>query len=208
MIIPFAAIIDYAIVIVAFLSGLSVHEYAHARIALLFGDPTAREEGRVTINPLRHIDPLGFALIFIAGFGWAKPVPFNEYYFKNKVLGTLCVAAAGPLTNLSLVMLALLGLKGLIMIGLGFGFIAKFLVTLARINLMLGFFNLLPLPPLDGAHLYRLFGREVYEKLMIQLNGISFIIVLVLMSYQPLTEMWSQLINSTFRTLYVAIVGA
>lgn len=96
MIIPFAAIIDYAIVIVAFLSGLSVHEYAHARIALLFGDPTAREEGRVTINPLRHIDPLGFALIFIAGFGWAKPVPFNEYYFKNKVLGTLCVAAAGP----------------------------------------------------------------------------------------------------------------
>lgn len=203
-----ALITEFTSLAVAFIFALSLHEYAHARVALLFGDHTAETAGRVTLNPLKHLDPLGFLLIFLAGFGWAKPVPFNEHNFRRKILGTLCVALAGPSTNIILAIASLFAFKLLLIAGFASYVFMNFFTFFARINIMLGLFNLLPLPPLDGAHIYRLLGQEFYEKLMIQLQSISFLLLIVLINIPSLMEQWSRLLNGAFKMLYSCIVGA
>lgn len=201
-------IIDYSILATAFIIGVTVHEYAHAQVALWLGDHTAEHAGRVTINPLKHLDPLGLFFIIAAGFGWAKPVPFNEYNFKNKITGTLCVAFAGPVTNIIIACIALMAFKSLLIINFLSPLIAKILITLARINVMLGVFNLLPLPPLDGAHLYRLFGRDLYIKIMGELSQWALLILFVLLSVPALSRTLQMVINRAYSLLFFMIVGA
>jgi Zn-dependent protease len=149
--------------IFAILLGLSIHEYAHARIAKLEGDHTAEQYGRVTLNPLAHIDIVGTILVPIVllistggrvGFGWAKPVPINPFAFKHPRRGILLVSLAGPASNIVLAAISGVALRVLVgpatHIGLGSPF-ALILISLAIINLYLAFFNLIPIPPLDGA---------------------------------------------------------
>ena len=142
----------------AVIAGLSVHEFCHAWAALKLGDTTARDEGRVTLNPIRHIDPLGMIFILIAGFGWAKPVRFRPEALKNPRRDKALIAAAGPVANL------VLGLAGVLALRFAGGLIAglpgqagevafNLLLYFAFINLGLFVFNLLPLPPLDGSHI-------------------------------------------------------
>ena len=134
----------------------TVHEFAHAWTADRLGDPTPRNQGRLTLNPLVHLDLLGSLLLLIAGFGWAKPVPFNPHNLRNSPrMGTAIVAAAGPLSNLALAMLAALPLRfGLVSQGGATSRLIpsmpEFLNTFILINIILLFFNLIPLPPLDG----------------------------------------------------------
>lgn len=131
------------------LLALPVHEFAHAFAAVHLGDPTPRNQGRYTLNPLRHIDPIGAVLIFLVGFGWAKPVQWNPRNIDiDPRLGSILVSVAGPLSNLLLAVLSLLlwqlfGASGLA---------ANFLLVFAQINVLLFVFNLLPIPPLDGSH--------------------------------------------------------
>ena len=127
------------------------HEFAHAFVAYKFGDMTAQKQGRLTLNPLKHLDPIGTILIFIAGFGWARPVPVNRFFFKKPRLAGILVSVAGPLSNL---VLASLGFV------VGFGLnrfgaappesFYDFLEIFIRLNIVLFIFNLLPFPPLDG----------------------------------------------------------
>lgn len=129
------------------LLALTLHECAHAFTAYRLGDNTAYNEGRLTANPLKHLDPLGTILLFFAGFGWAKPVPVNPFYFKDRKKGMMMVSLAGPMTNL------LLALLGAIILGLltptgGFNFMLSYFIY---INVLLAVFNLLPIPPLDGS---------------------------------------------------------
>jgi Zn-dependent protease len=144
---------------------LPVHEFAHAFTAVRLGDPTPRLEGRYTLNPLVHVDPFGALLIFLVGFGWAKPVRWNPRNITVDVrLGSILVAVAGPLSNLVLAALSLLLLRlffdprGLFssLIGDQGGWFASSAVQLlyffADINVLLFVFNLLPIPPLDGSH--------------------------------------------------------
>ena len=142
------------ILVIAF----TVHEFAHAWAATELGDPTARYQGRLTLNPLVHLDPLGSLLLLVAGFGWAKPVPFNPYNLRyGPRIGTALVAAAGPASNFLMAMVAAIPLRfGLAAQPDIFG-ASRFLPTLPGfltdfifINLLLLFFNLIPLPPLDG----------------------------------------------------------
>ncbi|MGX1191712.1 Zn-dependent protease [Metabacillus sp. SLBN-84] len=91
-------LIPYVVIVLAI--AFSVHEFAHAYVAFKFGDPTAKNQGRLTLSPLKHLDPIGTILIFIAGFGWARPVPVNRFYFKKPRLAGILVSAAGPLSNL------------------------------------------------------------------------------------------------------------
>ncbi len=134
---------------------LTIHETCHGLAALALGDPTAKSMHRLSLNPLRHIDPLGLVLMFAAGFGWAKPVPVDPRYFKNPKQGMAVTALAGPVSNFLLAFLAVAVSKVIYLYApytsawdVAFSF---FLYTLAPLSLGLGLFNLLPIPPLDGS---------------------------------------------------------
>ncbi|CAH0151216.1 site-2 protease family protein [Peribacillus sp. NPDC101481] len=140
-------------VIVSLLIAFTVHEFSHAYVAYKFGDPTAKNEGRVTLNPISHLDPIGTLLILIAGFGWARPVPVNRFHFKNPKLAGVLVSFAGPFSNLLVAILGYLIFYGLLAAGVGPDlpfFVQPFFEVLINLNILLFVFNLLPLPPLDG----------------------------------------------------------
>lgn len=131
----------------------TLHEYAHGLAAYKLGDPTAKAAGRLTLNPLAHIDPIGALSMIFFRFGWSKPVPINEYNFKKGELGTAITALAGPLSNFLLA--SLCGLANWIF-NVDTGSIGGlFLLTFTTINLALAFFNLIPIPPLDGHKIVR-----------------------------------------------------
>ena len=138
--------------------GLTIHEFSHAYIASKCGDYTSREQGRVSLNPLKHIDPLGFIMLLVAGFGWAKPVEFDEKNLRNPKTDILKIAVAGPISNaiLAIVLSAVFVVfKDLETSNFYHG---KFLITelfiyAIYINWGLFIFNLIPIPPLDGSHL-------------------------------------------------------
>ncbi|MDZ7374317.1 MAG: site-2 protease family protein [candidate division KSB1 bacterium] len=147
----------YAILAPPILLALTLHEYAHARVADSLGDPTPRLSGRLTLNPLAHLDLVGTILLFVARIGWAKPVPVNPYYFRDPRAGMLYVSLAGPAANLltALVFGALCrfwGLRSLVPLhGGALGILEMMLVLAVYINLVLAAFNLIPVPPLDGS---------------------------------------------------------
>lgn len=139
--------------------GLTVHEYAHAYTANRLGDPTAKDQGRITLNPVRHIDPIGMLFIVIAGFGWAKPVQFSPENLKKPKLYKALIALAGPLSNLALGLLTLICIKAYLLFSPAVPenvhrIIVYYLFYMAVINLGLFIFNILPFPPLDGSHVF------------------------------------------------------
>ncbi len=135
---------------------LTVHEFAHAWSAFQLGDDTAQRMGRLTLNPLKHLDPLGTIVMLAVGFGWAKPVPFDPYAVTRRTpAGIMIVAAAGPISNLLMAIIASIpfqtGLLDSAFVTGGVSFyVASFLATFIQINLVLLFFNLIPVSPLDG----------------------------------------------------------
>lgn len=139
--------------------GLTVHEFSHAFVAAKLGDDTARAQGRITLNPFYHIDPVGMIFILFAGFGWAKPVQFDMRKLKSPKRDRILIALAGPLSNL------ILGVLFLFIIKLFFAFsyslpdmvyeiLLRLLFYISVINLGLFIFNMLPIPPLDGSHVF------------------------------------------------------
>ena len=138
--------------------GLTVHEFCHALVAHLCGDSTSKDQGRVTLNPLKHIDPLGFIMLIFAGFGWAKPVEFNEQNLRNPKYDVIKIALAGPLSNAVIAMI----LSVIFSVYSSFvpvyqshttQIISEVFLYAIYINWGLFIFNLIPLPPLDGSHL-------------------------------------------------------
>ena len=131
----------------------TVHEFAHAYAAYKFGDMTAKNQGRLSLNPLRHIDPFGAIFIILVGFGWAKPVPVNRFFFKNPRMNSIVVSVVGPLSNLVLAFIGILLVYIMNTTGIGYNapdFIYTFFGIFIRLNVVLFVFNLLPFPPLDG----------------------------------------------------------
>ncbi len=166
------------VLIIAFcvLLSLSVHELSHGLSAYWMGDKTAKASGRLSLNPLRHMDPVGAICLFLFGFGWAKPVPVNPWNFNNKKGGMVLTALSGPLSNF---LLAFLAQVGVTFIGkLTFASDAAFsyqvasvgyiiCIYLVQINLGLGLFNLIPIPPLDGSKILNaILPQRLYFKLM------------------------------------------
>ena len=145
-------ILLFALVMVALIVSLTFHEYAHAAVAKLSGDSTAERAGRLTLNPLPHIDPMGLLMLVLVGFGYAKPVPVDPRYLRSP-RADLWIAAAGPVMNLLLAAVVWNGFLALRGAGVGFVFLPgpqTFVLLLVRINLLLMLFNLIPLGPLDG----------------------------------------------------------
>lgn len=172
------------------LLSLTVHEVGHGLAAYAMGDRTAEYSGRLSLNPLRHIDPIGGLCLLIFGFGWAKPVPVNPYNFKKPKSGMVLTALAGPFTNFVMAFLAqigvvILGRMTFRSTGIGFSFaslVYTFFNYMVYLNLGLGIFNLIPIPPLDGSKvLSAVLRTDLYFKYM-QYERYGFIILILLMN--------------------------
>ena len=177
-----SSLIELLFVIPCVLLALSVHEVSHGWMAYKLGDPTAKNMGRLTLNPLKHLDPLGTLCMVIFHFGWARPVPINTRYFKHNKRDTALTAAAGPASNFIMAFLGILLYRVFLALFTRFPAHSDFTyyvqyaaLTLCRyfhaLNLSLGLFNLIPVPPLDGSRIFLVwlpakyyFGVMKYER--------------------------------------------
>lgn len=141
--------IDAIIRIAVLLFAVTIHEYSHGKAALSLGDPTAKNAGRLTLNPIRHIDPVGAVCMYLFGVGWAKPVPVNISYFANRRKDTILMAISGPISNLAAAFVAGLLIRAY---DIPIDIYRLILVNMVLLNIGLGLFNLIPIPPLDGSH--------------------------------------------------------
>ncbi|GAV22323.1 site-2 protease family protein [Carboxydothermus pertinax] len=153
---------DLGVMLPGIILGLTVHEFSHALVASQLGDDTPRREGRLTLSPFAHLDPLGFLMLLLAGFGWAKPVPVNPYNFRGEPrTGMALVAVAGPLSNFALAFVIIIFLA---LGGIRLPYAWEIGITAVAINVSLGVFNLLPIFPLDGEKIFgRFFSYRVQE---------------------------------------------
>ena len=153
---------ELVLLVVPFLSAITVHEFAHGYAAYRLGDPTAKLAGRLTLNPLKHLDVMGtLVLVLTRMIGWAKPVPVDSRYFKDPIKGMMIVSVAGPAANFGLALAYALALH--LVAAMGIAPTAENMMVLqplsailflgVQINLVLGFFNLLPIPPMDGSNI-------------------------------------------------------
>lgn len=198
------------------LLALTFHEYAHAYMAYRYGDDTARQSGRLTLNPLRHLDPLGTIMIFIVHFGWAKPVPVNPNRLRNPKKDMLWISAAGPLANMVLALASGLLIRVLLTIGVtpdrhtAIGLLFFMVIMSLQINLALAIFNILPIAPLDGSKILSALLPVRYEKLIYSLEryGPFILIGLIIFSQATGVSFLGGLIwpfVDFFRTLFAGI---
>jgi len=155
----------------------TVHEYAHAWVATRLGDLTAKVNGRLTLNPLSHIDPIGAISMLIFRFGWSKPVPINEYNFEKRERDTALVSLAGPASNVILLLFTAL-INYLVK---PTGLFYTFILTFAVINIVLAVFNLLPIPPLDGHKIVRAFLPKQIRYYWEELEKYQLILLVILL---------------------------
>ncbi len=195
------------LLIPALVFSLSFHEFAHAWMAYRLGDNTAARLGRLTLNPIYHLDPVGSLALLLMGFGWAKPVPVDSRYLENPKQDMVKVAAAGPISNIILAVVAALALRLLFSTGLLTDNIKTFLIIFMQINITLAVFNLLPVSPLDGSQiltplLEKYFGFDVVWKM--QVYGPRFLFFIIILSMVTDIHIFSFIINPIFNLfLYI-----
>lgn len=207
-------------VIITLMIAFTLHEFAHAYTAYKFGDPTAKNQGRLTLSPLAHLDPFGTLLILIAGFGWARPVPVNRYFFKKPRLAGVIVSAAGPLSNLAIAfvgtaiwfILLSTGMMNNIPVNVGDA-LKQFFNILISLNIMLFLFNLLPFPPLDGYRIIEDLVPNSVRAKMSQYEHYGVILFLIIAitplnrhTIQPFFEFGSNLIFAVFQFILQPLI--
>jgi len=193
---------------------LTFHEFAHAKTADAFGDPTPRMHGRLTLNPLAHLDPLGSLMMVFAGFGWARPVPVNPYALgKRSSAAYMLVSLAGPLSNFLLAALAAIPLRFNLLNPLSGGGLEvalfNFLSQFIFLNLILAFFNLIPLAPLDGDKVAEYFFPPSWAQTLERIRPYGPIILLVLLFGLPMLgiDVFGALLIPPIRTVYFLLTG-
>lgn len=191
--------------VVAIIISLTVHEFSHALAGKLQGDDTADREGRLTLNPLAHIDWFGFFLLIIAGFGWARPTPFNPYNLRYPRLGPILIALAGPLANI--IMIAIVGTAlGVIVRATDLpptNLLIQFFLLLIQVNVLLAVFNFIPIPPLDGSRvLYIFLGSRTELISILERYGMWFLFILVFLGGDALSALFQFFYNLTLRFIF------
>ncbi len=194
----------------ALLFAITIHEYAHAQCADSLGDPTPRYMGRLSFNPLAHLDPIGALLLIVAGFGWAKPVMVNPSNFRDRRYGSVKVSLAGPGANLFLCFLAAFISALMSRLELLSQGVLQFLLWIQLYNVWFAFFNLLPIPPLDGSRLLSelLPPREAYKfDYFIGRYGFYILLALVFTGIagriiNPLAQAYMLLVNGVLRIFF------
>lgn len=204
-------IIELIIMAPPLLLALTVHEFAHGYVAHRLGDPTAKLAGRLTLNPLKHLDPLGTLAFFLIKIGWAKPVPVNPVYFRDPRRDMLWVALAGPAVNLGLALISAVAAKGLWALAavLPYSALAKAiivplnacLIASVWINLVLCIFNFLPIPPLDGSKILMGLLPPQQAQSFASLERYGFIIIMLLAFSGILSSMIIPIISFANRLL-------
>lgn len=206
-------LIPYVVIVLAI--AFTVHEFAHAYVAYKFGDPTAKNQGRLTLSPLAHLDPIGTLLIFIAGFGWAKPVPVNRFYFKNPRLAGVLVSVAGPLSNLVIAFIGLavwyilLSAGALSSLSPGTAeSLEQFFNILVLLNITLFIFNLFPFPPLDGYRIIEDLAPAGVRAKMTQFESYGIVVFLILVltpldkyTIQPAFSYGTDIVLTVFKSI-------
>ena len=199
--------------VIVLFTAISVHEFAHGFIAYKLGDPTAKYSGRLTLNPLSHLDPIGAICMALFGFGWAKPVPVNPMYFKDRKRDNAFVALAGPVSNviLAFVSTVLTAVYYVFVLMNYTNFITMFIYTvliqLAVINISFAVFNLLPFPPLDGSKILGAFlSYESYNKLLMY-ERFGFPLLLLLSFSGILGRILGLFINPLIRLWEICLSG-
>ncbi|MCG8684566.1 MAG: site-2 protease family protein [Desulfobacterales bacterium] len=195
---PFA----FILIAVPLLYAIIFHELAHGYVAYKMGDPTAKQRGRLSLNPLRHLDPLGTLMLFLVGFGWAKPVPVNFSYIRDYRKGMILVSSAGIIMNMILAFLALFvySLFNLPQSSLP----ALVLLVFAKINIILAAFNLIPIPPLDGSKILLGFSPAGVQAILMRLERFGFFIVIGLLYFgvlDPVIDFLQTVILSVIKVL-------
>jgi Zn-dependent protease len=193
-----------AIMLPAFLLAISFHEFSHALVAHWLGDDTAKQHGRLTINPLAHIDMLGLLFLLIFRIGWANPVPMDYRNFKHPRMYAIIAALAGPCSNFLLAYVCFMAIAHfpaqLFAPAVGVSFI-QVLTATADINIMLGAFNIIPIPPLDGSHIVSSLIIERYPHIVAWLYRYSLFILIMLFMMPPFQTMLFSLFNYTEQIL-------
>ena len=200
--ISLSQILAYAVVIIVC---LPVHECAHGLVAYWLGDPTAKSEGRLTLNPIKHIDIIGSICLLFAGFGWAKPVPINVAYFKNAKLGMAVSALAGPLSNFLMASASIIFYKLVYYFNIFNGtnafrdIVETIFQHMVMINIVLCIFNLIPIPPFDGSRIFTVFlPKKIYFGIMkferYLFIGLAVIIFTGILN-EPLSFMYTSVFN-------------
>jgi Zn-dependent protease len=184
------SIAQIAGIAVALIVGITFHEFSHAFVADQLGDHRPRALGRVSLNPVAHIDPIGALIFVLAGFGWGKPVPINVYALRPGRVGMAIVAAAGPIANVVVAVVAAILYRVLDLFG-GGGFVLEIGFWVVYFNLVLAIFNLIPIPPLDGynAALAFLPPRTAFVVQRYAPYGIILLLLLVLLPSSPLSKL-------------------
>lgn len=205
----FGSLLSMVTRLAAVLLCLTVHESCHGLAAYALGDPTARREHRLSLNPLRHIDWFGLLMMFVAGFGWAKPVPVNPNYFKKPKQGMALTALAGPVSNFLLAFLMLLAARIFCDVAAyseANQRILDFLLMVALLSIGLGLFNLLPIPPLDGSKvLFAVLPDGAYNQLM-RYERYGMLLLFALVFFDVGSSAFSAAIEWVFE-LFCRIVG-
>ena len=181
-------LITFLYTLPALVLSLSIHEYAHAWVAYKLGDISQKIRGRLTLNPLAHIDPIGFIAIVLVGVGWGKPVTVDDRNFKDSRKGMMLTSLAGPASNLLLAILVTIILKLLMVFGVmnsiinsnTGNIILNMLLYVIQFNIVFGIFNLIPLPPLDGSKVLAYFLPQRARGFMYTLERYSFIIIMII----------------------------
>ena len=201
------SLLDAVLRVAAIFLCLTVHETCHGLAALALGDPTAKSMHRLSLNPLRHIDWIGLLMMFVAGFGWAKPVPVDPRYFRKPKQGMALTALAGPVSNFVLAVLAMLISKAIYLyapysaaMDVVFSFC---LYTLAPLSIGLGLFNLIPIPPLDGSKVLAAFLPDRQNITLMRYERYGLVVLLVL----SFVGIGSSLISRGILGIYSALLS-
>lgn len=199
-------IITILIRVVVVLFVISVHEIAHGFAAYKLGDKTAKYDGRLSLNPLRHFDLFGALCMLFFGFGWAKPVMVNPNYFKNHKRGMALTALAGPLSNFLMAFIGMFGLLYLCPLVSNMYFY-QFFFMFVILNLSLGVFNLIPIPPLDGSKIFlSLLPRRIYYEIM-RYEQYGFIVLIIALYLGVLDPILDTAVNLIYNLLFYAAGG-